>query len=333
MEIQPPPSYQFLFIMDPYPTLNLETETSLLLMGELLSLGHMVYWTEASQLILRQNRVFGITKRVHAVEPFLLASAEEEPLNRFDVVLMRNDPPFNVSYLHLTYMLDFLDSKVVQFNPARSVRNANEKLFALNWPEWVPPTITTMYAPALEAFLECHGKIVVKPIEDCSGRGIEFLNACQPDAHRRIAAVVTGSDGKGRFVTAQKFLEQVLEGDKRVYLVNGKPLGIVNRIPAVGSFLANIHQGARCMATELTNREEQIIQAIAPLLREMGLFLVGLDLIGELITEINLTSPSAVRQINQVMGKQIEKEIVVAMLEYVGAHQESVNQNAFRKSS
>ena len=155
----------------------------------------------------------------------------------------------------------------------------------------------------------------------------------QADIKERIAAVVVDSSGKGRFITAQKFLEQVKDGDKRIYLVNGKPLGIVNRLPAPGSFLANIHQGARCEAAELNPKEELIIQALAPLLKEMGLFLVGLDMIGEQITEINLTSPSAVRQINQVMGKSVEKEIVAAMVRHVDAHSNIINMSEYRKTS
>lgn len=321
MKLKSSEPYRFLFIMDPYATLNLDTETSLLLMDELISLGHAVFWTESSQLVLRQNSVCGFTQQVQSVDPFQLLKEQEEVLDGFDVVLMRNDPPFDINYLHLTYILDFLSPNVIQFNPVRSVRNANEKLFALNWPELVPPTITTMNHQVLARFLEEHKKIVIKPIEDCSGRGIKFLDVTQSDVEKHLMETMVDSQGKKRFITAQKFLKQVADGDKRVYLVNGKPLGIVNRLPPAGSYLANIHQGAQCIASKLSLKERQIVHTIAPLLAEKGLFLVGLDMIGEYITEINLTSPSAVRQINQVMGKQLEKEIVSAMLEYIRNYQ------------
>ncbi|MBU2510858.1 glutathione synthase [bacterium] len=318
-------AFRFLFCMDPYQTLNLETETSLLMMNELLFLGHEVFWTESSLLYLQDNKFFGFIKPVFSVEPYSTGSEIEGILDDFDAILIRNDPPFDLNYLHLTYILDYLDPRVVQINPSRSVRNANEKLFALNWPQFVPPTLTTMNPNVLMRFLQRHGKIVVKPIEDCSGRGVELLEYEQSDVENRIKFLLVDEGGKQRFITAQKYLAQVKDGDKRVYLVNGIPVGVVNRLPAKGSFLANIHQGAKCEKTELTKKEEKIIQTISPRLKEMGLFLVGLDLIGEHITEINLTSPSAVRQINQVTGRNIEKEIVSAMLSYIQWHQDTNN--------
>ncbi len=324
--------HRFLFTMDSYQTLNLETETSLLIMNELLSFGHEVFWTEPDQLVLRDNKVFAFIKPVLSVDPYQTGPEKEEALDGFDAVLIRNDPPFDVNFLHLTYILDFLSPEVVQINPSRSVRSANEKLFALNWPEFVPPTLTTMNVRALEGFLEQYKKIVVKPIEDCSGRGIELLEDGQPGVTDRIKSLIFDDNGKQRFITAQKYLEQVKHGDKRVYLVDGVPVGAVNRLPAKGSFLANIHQGARCEKTTLTEKEKRIILKISPLLKEMGLFLVGLDLIGEHITEINLTSPSAVRQINQVSGKTIEKEIVVAMLNLIRRHKKAYNNKYIKVS-
>jgi glutathione synthase len=172
----------------------------------------------------------------------------------------------------------------------------------------------------LERFGRDHGSIVLKPLNDCSGRGIVKLGPggeCE-ERRRLIGEAVTGQDGKGRYALAQKYLTAVDEGDKRVYLVGGEPVGIVNRTPRPGNFLANIHQGAKVAATQLEPREELIIHTIAPFLREHGILLAGADFIGGYLTELNITSPSAIRQINQVSGEQVERKIVDAMLERMG---------------
>lgn len=312
---------KILFLMDPQPTLNLETETSLLLMEELLSLGHEVFWIEMDQVYLSKNRVRGFPQKLLSVAPLLRGKSKEQSLDDYDAIVIRKDPPFDLNYLHLTFLLDFLDSSVVQINPAKVLREANEKLFAMQWPDLVPETITTMNPLVIKNFLREHHQIVVKPLDECSGRGIEKIEIDDSEWEEKIDSLCQDLKGNPRYITAQIFLKEIEQGDKRVYLVNGEVVGMVNRVPAKGNFLGNIHQGARCESTELTQKEEEMIKEIRPLLQEKGLFLVGVDFIGEKITEINLTSPSAVRQINEVMGQRIEKKIVGSMLEYIQNHQ------------
>jgi len=302
---------QFLFLMDPYETLNLDTETSLLCMDELMARGHQVYWLEQSDLHLANGIVMGQVSRVIATDPFSLQLKKEVELSEFDSLVIRKDPPFDKSYLHLTYLLDFLPEHTVQFNSPQALRDVNEKLFTLNWADFCPDSVTTMDPLVLTAFAEKHGKIVVKPLDDCSGRGIEFLTADQLDFNERVTHLFGSSP---RYLMAQQYLAEVIEGDKRIYMIDGKAIGWVNRIPASGSDLANIHQGATCHPFELNKREQEIVAAIGPELNRRGLLLVGLDIIGGNMTEINVTSPSAVRQINQVNGSQLEKQIVDAML-------------------
>lgn len=307
--------FSFVFLMDPYANLNLATETSLLLMDELIARGHDVHWLQQEGLSLKNDQPFGELSRVESVHPFLCSTPESRNLNGFDAILVRKDPPFDTGYLQLTLILDFLSDSVVQFNSVKALREHNEKLLPLRWPELAPPTLVSMDVEQLEAFLAEHREIVLKPLNDCSGRGIVRVQWDRRKSYRdALSENVYDKNGNPRYVLAQKYLAGVRAGDKRVYLVNGQPVGMVNRIPRLGQFLANIHQGASCHETELTETENRTIQAIAPFLRREGVFLAAADFIDGYLTELNITSPSAIRQINEVTGREVHKDIVNAML-------------------
>jgi glutathione synthase len=191
-------------------------------------------------------------------------------------------------------------------------------MLPLRWPEFTPPTLISMSTDQLEAFAFEHQSIVLKPLNDCSGRGIlKVARDEHGDFREQINEALIDSSGKPRFLVAQKYLPAVSQGDKRIYLVNGKPLGMVNRIPQPGSYLANIHQGAKCLPAHLSERENHILETIAPFLLEHGIFLAGADFIGGYLTELNITSPSAIRQINEVSGEQVQHRIVDAMMEKI----------------
>jgi glutathione synthase len=312
-------SAQILFIMDPSHQLNLETETSLLLMQELLQRGQAVYWLQQEGLVLKQDQVMGKVQKVTGIEPLQRTEPVWTHLDLFDAVLVRKDPPFDTGFLQLTQMLDFLDPRVAQFNDVKALREFNEKILPLRWPEFTPPTLISMDAEQIAEFAEEHQSIVLKPLNDCSGRGILKIETDETGLFReQIKSTLLDSSGNSQYLTAQKFLPSVKQGDKRVYLLDGVPVGSVNRIPQAGAFLANIHQGARCGATELTDRESHIIESIAPFLRRKGILLAGADFIGNYLTELNITSPSAVRQINQVNEVSIHRTIVDAMLRKIG---------------
>jgi len=312
-------SVKFLFIMDPAETLNLATETSLLLMQELIERGFAVYWLQQEDIALFQDNPMGRVSQVTGTEPLRRERPAWENLNGFDAVLVRKDPPFDVNYLHLTLLLDYLDPGVAQFNDVTALRDFNEKMLPLRWPGFTPPTLISMNADQLAGFAREHGTIVLKPLNDCSGRGIEKVVYDKAGCYRDcITRAVLDLRGSPRFLLAQKYLDSVSHGDKRVYLVNGEPYGMINRVPADGSFLANIHQGASCTDAKLSQRESQIVNAIAPFLREQGIFLAGADFIGGYLTELNITSPSALRQINAVSGEMVHRLIVDAMLDRMG---------------
>lgn len=315
-------SAKFLFVMDPLETLNLETETSLLLMQDLIGRGQSVYWLQQEDIALVHDQPMGSVSPVTGTEPLELAEPGWSNLNSFDAVLVRKDPPFDTEYLQLTLILDHLDPGVVQFNAVKALRDFNEKMLPLRWPEFTPPTLITMNADQLERFTVEHRSVVLKPLNDCSGRGISRIDWDERgDFRERVGKELIDADGKARFLLAQKYLPAVSQGDKRVYLVNGEAVGMVNRIPRPGSYLANIHQGAQCEPAELGARENHIIRTIAPFLLDHGIYLAGADFIDGYLTELNITSPSAIRQINQVSGEQVQHRIVDAMLARVAEKQ------------
>jgi glutathione synthase len=300
----------FLFIIDPLDTLNLSTETSVLLMEELARRRHTsavatlpdLYLTEAGAGV----RAAAIRLRP-AERPFHeLDAPADHPFTDFDVVLMRKDPPVDSAYLAATFILERAATVVPVVNDPVSLRTVNEKLWPLSFPQFAPSTLISGNVERLLEFAEAHGRIVLKPLEDCSGRGIALVDAAH--ARQRITDYV--ATRAGRPVLAQHFLEGVAGGDKRILLLAGEPIGAVNRIPRSRDHLANIHQGARVEATTLTEREHAIVAAVRPLLVERRLWLAGIDVIDGHLTEINVTSPSAARQINAVSGMHVERPIV-----------------------
>lgn len=301
---------RFLFIIDPLETLNLGTETSLLLIEEMHARGHAVFVATLPGLFGTEQgagvRAAGITLDFSRERFYDLAPAEDRPFEDFDLVLMRKDPPVDVDYLAATFVLERAATVVPVVNDPVALRTINEKLWPLSLPEFTPPTLISGDIDRVTAFAAAHGRIVLKPLEDCSGRGIQFVD--RHDAGEVIRRYMGARTS--RSVVAQKFLDGVAAGDKRIMLLAGEPIGAVNRIPSSPHHLANIHQGARVEATTLTHREQAIITAVRPLLQRHRIVLAGLDVIDGYLTEINVTSPSAARQINQVSRSRVEVPIV-----------------------
>ncbi len=302
--------------MDPYATLNLATETSLLCMQELMARGHQIHWLQQEDVALRGAVLMGYTSRVLAITPLKNAPPAYTPLGDFDALVIRKDPPFDDVYLHLTYLLEFLPRKTVAINSPAALRNINEKISTLNWPANCPDTLVTMNISLLAEFVRTHRRVVLKPLDNCSGREIIFADASEPKLEAMLNKYVRGTDSP-RLVMAQEYLPGVRQGDKRVFLVDGEPVGWVNRIPAPGSDLANIHQGASCHPAELTPEERSLTKAVGRMLRHHNILLAGLDFIDGRLTEINVTSPSAVRQINAVTGSNLQVLISDAMIRTV----------------
>jgi glutathione synthase len=301
---------RFLFVIDPLDTLNLTTETSLLLIEEMARRGHEAAVATLPDLYL-DERGAGVRARSIALDltrrPFYeLGGPAELRFGAFDLILMRKDPPVDADYIIATFVLEQAAAEAPVVNDPVSLRSVNEKLLPLSLPQFSPPTLISNDAGRLAAFAAAHGRIVLKPLQDCSGRGIEVFDRSRAQA---VIGPYLAARG-GSYVMAQRFLPGVAAGDKRILLLGGEPLGVVNRLPRSPDHLANIHQGARVEATDLTPRDREIIAAVKPLLLERRLWLAGIDVIDGHLTEINVTSPSAARQINAVSGTHIEVPIV-----------------------
>jgi glutathione synthase len=299
-----------LFIIDPLDTLNLATETSLLLIEEFARRRHAavvatlpdLYLTERGAGVRAQSIALDLARR-----PFYrLGDSEEHRFGDFDLVLMRKDPPVDAGYIVATFVLERAVAEVPVINDPVSLRTVNEKLLPLSVPQFTPPTLISNDARRLEAFVDAHGRCVLKPLEECSGRGIQVVEPSQ--ASQVVRPYLAARHGG--YIIAQQFIAGVSGGDKRIFLLAGEPIGAVNRVPRGPVQLANIHQGAQIEATVLTARDREIIRAVKPLLMQRRLWLAGLDVIDGYLTEVNVTSPSAARQINEVSGTHIEVAIV-----------------------
>ena len=300
----------WLFVIDPLDTLNLSTETSLLLVEEVARRGHVASVATIADLYLTERgpavRARPITLDLSRQPFYALGPALDHAFSDFALVLMRKDPPVDESYVVATHILEAACREVPVVNDPVSLRTVNEKLLPLMFPQFAPPTLVSNDAARLLAFAAAHARIVLKPLEDCSGRGIALVDAV---AAATVVPEYLAARG-GRHVLAQAFLEGVTAGDKRILVLAGEILGAVNRVPRSRDHLANIHQGARVEATTLTDRERAIVAAVTPVLLARRLWLAGIDVIDGYLTELNVTSPSAARQINAVSGTHIEGPMV-----------------------
>jgi glutathione synthase len=248
----------------------------------------------------------------------VVASGEPEDLalGATDAVLVRTDPPVDADYLAMTLLLEFARDATVVVNDPRGLREANEKLYACRFPELMPPTVVTADAAALLAFAERHDGAVLKPLDGHGGAGVVRLSVGDPDG----PAVVARATGDGaRPVMAQRFLAGVVDGDRRILLVDGEPLGVLNRRPAPGEFRANIGRGATVEVVEADDRDRRIVDALAPALRADGLWFVGIDVIDGHLSEVNVTSPTGLRQLTRLSGGRPDLTVIERLEERVAA--------------
>jgi glutathione synthase len=305
---------RLLFILDPLDKLALAGDTSYALMLEAAARGWDVWTCQVEQLGLAGNDAVvdaSPTIVMPASTPkqaFQVEAGSHHRLAEFDVVLMRKDPPVDVSYLHATWILDHARGKTLLVNDPRGLRELNEHLAVLQFPHLTPPTIVTRSADQLRAFQREHGgTIVVKPVDGYGGLGIFVVRDGDPNA----SSILETSTGAGsRWTIAQKYLPEAVHGDKRIVLVDGEPVGAVLRVPATAEARGNLHVGGTAVKTEIDARDRQIISELAPFLRAHGQILVGLDVIGGMLTELNITSPTGVRHIARLEDRNVAAPIM-----------------------
>ena len=289
--------------MDPVEGINIETDTTFFMMLEAQTRGHGLWHFSPDRLSLEDGRVLarGRPMNLRAVkgDHHTLGGLEVREVSEFDVVLMRQDPPFDMAYITATYFLERIHPKTLVVNDPAEVRNAPEKLLVTTFPGLQPPTLITSDVEAIREFRARHGEMVLKPLYGGAGSGVVKLAPDDPnlDALLELHAMIGREP-----VIAQKFIPAVSKGDKRILLVDGQPIGAINRVPAKGQVRSNMARGGRAEAVELTARDREICAAIGPELKRRGLIFVGIDVIGDYLTEINVTSPTGAQQLKRFSG-------------------------------
>ncbi|HEY7220983.1 MAG TPA: glutathione synthase [Candidatus Binatia bacterium] len=299
-------------VMDPVDKINIDKDTTFVLMLEAQRRGHEVYFMELDDLYLRGGTPHGRHRRLELsrATPHARRGQEQDgALEDFDSVWMRKDPPFDLKFFFATHLLSLIDqSKCFLLNDPKGLREANEKLYALRFPEQIPQTLVTSNMEQLKAFLaELGGEMIIKPLDGCGGSGVFYLNEQDRNTNSILEAA---TDNGRRMVMGQRYLPEIRQGDKRIIVLNGEPLGAVLRVPLESETRGNIHVGGQVVKTEVSERDREICAALTPLLRSDGLYFVGLDVIGSFLTEVNVTSPTGIQEINALDHVKLERNVV-----------------------
>jgi len=297
--------------MDPIDTINIDADSTFALALEGQRRGHALFHYLPQALTLRDGRLFAQGRKLEVFRRHgnhhRFGEFEELDLAGFDIVLTRQDPPFDMAYITATHLLELLqEAGPLVVNDPAAVRNAPEKLFVLRFKELMPPTLLTLDVREIREFWREHGDIIVKPLFGNGGAGVFHL---RPGDENLNALIEMFAAFHREPVMVQRYLPEVRRGDKRIILVEGEPVGAVNRVPPEGEARANLHVGGRAEKTVLTGREHEICAAIGPTLRAQGLVFVGIDVIGDYMTEINVTSPTGIQEIARLDGVDLAKDI------------------------
>ncbi|WP_438974571.1 glutathione synthase [Roseicyclus sp.] len=307
------------FQMDPIGSVNIDADSSFRLAEEAQARGHELFFYTPDHLSYREGRIMA---RAHSLrvqrvqgDHAHLGPIVDLDLADVDVVWLRQDPPFDMGYITTTHLLDRLKGQTLVVNDPFWVRNNPEKLLVLDFPDLTPPTTIARDLSVLRDFKDRHGDIILKPLYGNGGAGVFRL----PESDRNLNSLHELFTGMNREpLIAQKFLPDVAKGDKRIILVDGAPVGAINRVPAVGETRSNLHVGGRAEKVGLTAREHEICAAIGPRLKEMGQVFVGIDVIGGYLTEINVTSPTGIQELERFDGVNVAARIWDAIAARLG---------------
>src|SRR5271167_4227074 len=307
--------------MDPIETVNIDADSTFALMLEAQSRGHALWHYEVRHMALkegvsrpeggkREERLFARGHKVKVARRhgahYEFAAMETIELGSMDVVLMRQDPPFDMAYITATHMLEHIQPGTLVVNDPAAVRNAPEKILVTHFPDLMPPTLITWDLEAIRSFRNEYKDIIVKPLFGNGGAGVFRI---KPD-DENLGALLEMHFARSREpLMFQRYEPAVRQGDKRIILVDGDPVGVVNRVPAEGEARSNMHVGGRPEKCEMSARDREICAAIGPMLREQGMIFVGIDVIGDWLTEINVTSPTGLQEIARFDGVHLEQAI------------------------
>ena len=292
--------------MDHVSTINIDGDSTFAMSLEAQRRGHRLYHYTPDRLTLRDGRVYARLEEMTLKEEkgahYTLGEPVRADLSTMDVVLLRQDPPFDMAYITSTHLLERIHPRTLVVNDPAWVRNSPEKIFVTEFPDLMPETLITKDPEEIRAFRKEMGDIIVKPLYGNGGAGVFHL----AEADRNLSSLLEMFTQMFREpVIAQRYLPKVREGDKRIILIDGEPVGAINRVPAEHDSRSNMHVGGTAVKTEMTERELEICARIGPALKERGFLLVGIDVIGGLMTEINVTSPTGLREVKKFGGADI----------------------------
>ncbi|PVA07474.1 glutathione synthase [Thalassorhabdomicrobium marinisediminis] len=298
------------FQMDPIDAVDINADSSFRLAEEAQARGHALFYYTPDQLSYREGQVFArgqdLTVRREVGNHFAVGEMRDQNLAEVDVIWLRQDPPFDMGYITTTHILDRVHPETLVVNDPFWVRNYPEKLLVLDFPDLTPPTAIARDLDTLKAFRDRHGDVILKPLYGNGGAGV-FKLAHADSNLASLHELFVGINREPLII--QKFLPDVSAGDKRIILVEGEPVGAINRVPAKGETRSNMHVGGRPEPVGLTDRDREICDRIGPLLREKGQIFVGIDVIGDYLTEINVTSPTGIQELERFDGTNIAAKI------------------------
>ncbi|WP_434358527.1 glutathione synthase [Parasalinivibrio latis] len=303
-------------VMDPISSINIKKDSTFAMMLEAQRRGWEIHYMEMADLSLEQGKAFARTRTVTLKEDpadwYNIDSEQEIPLADLDAVLMRKDPPFDTEYIYATYILERAEVQgCLIVNKPQSLRDCNEKLFTAWFPDLTPTTLVTRRADQIRAFREKHGDVILKPLDGMGGSSIFRVKSDDPNVS---VIIETLTDQGTRYCMAQTFVPDITNGDKRILVVDGEPMPYcLARIPAKGETRGNLAAGGRGEARPLSDTDWEIAKAVAPTLKEKGLIFVGLDVIGNKLTEINVTSPTCIREIEAAFTISITGKLMDAI--------------------
>jgi glutathione synthase len=310
-------------IMDPIGSIKYHKDSTLAMLLAAARRGWRLHYMELADLYLEQGVAHASMRSLQVFEDeqhwYQLEAAQPRPLHELDVILMRKDPPFDMEYIYATYILEQAErQKTLVVNRPQSLRDANEKVFTARFPQCTTPTLITRNAKQLRDFIQQHGETIIKPLEGMGGASI-FKTT--PDDPNTSVIIETLTNNGQRYTMAQRFIPEISAGDKRILLIDGEPVPYaLARIPAKGELRGNLAAGGQGVGVKLSERDYWICSQVSDTLREMGLLFVGLDVIGDYLTEINVTSPTCIRELDKQYGLDIGGELMDAIEKRIHTH-------------
>ena len=294
--------------MDPLEKLHQESDSSLMLAREAQKRGHRIFMYQPHELSLRNNQVFAnaCTLKITKKEKYTFEKGKKKLINlsSINVLLIRQDPPFNINYITATYLLEHLESKTLIINNPKSLRDAPEKLYVTYFKNLTPPTLISQDEIEIKKFIKKNKNLIIKPLYEKGGKGIFKVNLRDKNINKKIQNILKKEKIP---IVVQKYIPEVKKGDKRIIILDGNPVAAMARIPAKNEVRANLSRGGKAVRYKITKRDKYICKQLKPWLKKQGLFFVGIDVIGNYLTEINVTSPTGIVEINQLENLSLEK--------------------------